>query len=111
MLPPPPIMTRRTGRSMRRSSCSTLRMFPLAAMKNTSSPSSTTVVPSGAIGLSWRKIAATRMSTFGMCWRRYWISCPTRGPPWKARTATRPTFPPANSSTCSDSGNSSSFTM
>ena len=50
--------------------------------------SSTTVPPSGAIGLSPRKIAATRVSTCGMCWRKYWIAWPTSGPPWNARTAT-----------------------
>ena len=60
---------------------------------------------------SRRKIAATRASTLGMCWRRSRSGWPTSGPPSKARTATRVTWPSANSSTCSASGNSISLTM
>ena len=110
MLPPPAIITLCTGLSMRRSSCITLRMFCVAARQNTSSPASITVAPSGTIGRSPRKIAATRASTVGMCFLRSCNWWPTSGPPSKARTATRLTLPWANSSTCRASGNCTSLT-
>ena len=47
MLPPPAITTRRTGSSSLRSSFITRRMSLRGARKNTSSPSSMTVLPSG----------------------------------------------------------------
>ena len=51
MLPPPAITTLRTGSSSLRISRSTVRMSLRAAIKNTSSPSSTTVSPSGVMAL------------------------------------------------------------
>src|SRR5574340_392590 len=63
MLPPPTIITRLLGLSMRRISLSTRRMLSAAAMKKISSPSSITVSPLGISGRSLRKIAATRVST------------------------------------------------
>jgi hypothetical protein len=52
-----------------------------AAMKNTSSLASITVSPSGMIGRPWRKMAATRVSTLGMCSRMADSCWPTIGPP------------------------------
>jgi hypothetical protein len=63
------------------------------------------------IGLFWRKIAATRVSTCGMWVRKKFNGLPTSGPPSKARTATSEALPSANSSTCSASGNSISLVM
>ena len=81
MLPPPAIITRLTGWSMRRSSRITSRMCPEAARQNTSSPGSITVSPSGTIERSPRKIATMRVSMCGM-WRRSSFSgWPTSGPP------------------------------
>src|SRR3989344_3456892 len=64
---------------MRRISLITARICALAAIKNTSSSASITVSPCGMIARLRRKIAATRVSTFGMC-SRNWRSClPTSG--------------------------------
>jgi hypothetical protein len=65
MLPPPAMMTRLIGLSMRRSSVMTLRMCEVAAMMKTSSPLSMTVSPVGTMGWSRRKMAATRASMSG----------------------------------------------
>jgi len=67
MLPPPPIITRLTGLSMRRSSRMMPRMCSVAAMKNTSSPASINCGGVGDDRLSWRKMAATRVSRLGRC--------------------------------------------
>jgi hypothetical protein len=81
MLPPPAIITRRTGLSMRRSSAITTRTSRSAARKNTSSPGWIIVSPSTRTLASLRNIATMRVSTFGMCRRRSLIGCETSGPP------------------------------
>jgi hypothetical protein len=63
MLPPPAIMMRLTGFSMRRSSRITGRMNSVAASTKTSSPASMMVLPSGSTDWCSRKIAAMRAST------------------------------------------------
>ena len=93
MLPPPAITTRRAGLSCLRSSFITRRRSLLAARKNTSSPSSMLVSPSGRMLRPARKIATTRASIFGRCSlssRRRW---PTSRPPLSARTPTSCTLP------------------
>jgi hypothetical protein len=55
MLPPPAIMMRLTGFSMRRSSRITGRMNSVAASTNTSSPASMMVLPSGSTDWCSRK--------------------------------------------------------
>ncbi len=67
--------------SSRCSSLITARMCCDAATKNTSSPASIMVEPCGRIGLSRRKIAATRVSICGMCSRIEESALPTSGPP------------------------------
>src|SRR3989442_916950 len=85
MLPPPAITMRRAGSSPWRSSSMTRRMSLRAARKKISSPSATTVSPSGAMARPSRYIATTRTATFGRCPASSPRPCPTRSPPRRAR--------------------------
>ena len=97
-------MTLLYGSSFVRISLITFEASPFLEIKKTSSSASMVVEPEGIIDSPFLNIAATLVSTLGMCFFRSLISWPIIGPPLTALTATKLSSPSPNSRTWREPG-------